>query len=75
MSSKEGIDYIKDYFRNEKISFKSWPVFWVLRIVFAALILISFNVQCFLMIMGASFQWDSLTIQKWKKYCRFRMKI
>ncbi|GEM_PF-2551931 len=55
MSSKERIDYIKDYFRNEKINFKSWPVFWVLRIVFAALILISFNVQCFFMIMGASF--------------------
>ncbi len=53
--SNKRINFIKDYFREEKISFRSWPVFIVMRIAFAALIIFTFNVQWCMMVMGAVF--------------------
>ena len=51
----KNISHIKDYFRMEATAFKARPYFWLLRIMFVALVLISGSIQWCFMIMGAIF--------------------
>ena len=46
---------MKDYFRQESIAFRYMPLLYLARILFAALMLISGNIQWCVMLLGIMF--------------------
>lgn len=56
VGSKGRINFIKNYFREEMITFRSWTVIYLaLRIAFDLLVMFTFNCQWCMMYMGAVF--------------------
>ncbi|SEF68980.1 hypothetical protein SAMN04487934_102159 [Eubacterium ruminantium] len=46
---------MKDYFRREKISFKYYPLFWVIRLLFVFMIITSGMLQWVVILFGSAF--------------------